>query len=55
MAQEVRGVVAPGRNERVRTETIVVPDPDPGPGKGAGTGSVWSQWTYVTVRPGSPS
>ncbi|CAM3882600.1 MULTISPECIES: S-(hydroxymethyl)mycothiol dehydrogenase [Streptomyces] len=30
MAQEVRGVVAPGRNEPVRVETIVVPDPGPG-------------------------
>ncbi|MGW1802162.1 hypothetical protein ACWCQN_41275 [Streptomyces sp. NPDC001984] len=25
------------------------------PTKGAQTGSVWSQWTYLTVRPGSPS
>lgn len=25
------------------------------PAKGAQTGSVWSQWTYFTVRPGSPS
>ncbi|MFF5431479.1 hypothetical protein ACFY5K_15500 [Streptomyces griseofuscus] len=25
------------------------------PAKGARTGSVWSQWTYFTVRPGSPS
>ncbi|MGW5428575.1 hypothetical protein ACWET9_15360 [Streptomyces sp. NPDC004059] len=25
------------------------------PAKGAQTGSVWSQWTYLTVRPGSPS
>ncbi|KNB53122.1 S-(hydroxymethyl)mycothiol dehydrogenase [Streptomyces caatingaensis] len=30
MAQEVRGVVAPGKNEPVRVETIVVPDPGPG-------------------------
>jgi S-(hydroxymethyl)mycothiol dehydrogenase len=30
MAQEVRGVIAPGRNEPVRIETIVVPDPGPG-------------------------
>ncbi|WP_052850231.1 S-(hydroxymethyl)mycothiol dehydrogenase [Streptomyces avicenniae] len=30
MAQEVRGVVAPGRNEPVRVETVVVPDPGPG-------------------------
>jgi S-(hydroxymethyl)mycothiol dehydrogenase len=30
MAQEVRGVVAPGRNEPVRVETIVIPDPGPG-------------------------
>ncbi|MEV4433324.1 S-(hydroxymethyl)mycothiol dehydrogenase [Streptomyces sp. NPDC049585] len=30
MAQEVRAVVAPGRNEPVRVETIVVPDPGPG-------------------------
>jgi S-(hydroxymethyl)mycothiol dehydrogenase len=30
MSQEVRGVVAPGRNERVRVETVVVPDPGPG-------------------------
>jgi S-(hydroxymethyl)mycothiol dehydrogenase len=30
MAQEVRGVVAPGKGEPVRTETIVVPDPGPG-------------------------
>ncbi|MEV7501768.1 hypothetical protein [Streptomyces sp. NPDC093018] len=25
------------------------------PAEGAQTGSVWSQWTYLTVRPGSPS
>lgn len=25
------------------------------PAKGAQTGSVWSQWTYLTVRPGRPS
>lgn len=25
------------------------------PANGAQTGSVWSQWTYLTVRPGSPS
>jgi hypothetical protein len=25
------------------------------PAKGAQTGSTWSQWTYLTVRPGSPS
>jgi S-(hydroxymethyl)mycothiol dehydrogenase len=30
MAQEVRGVIAPGRNEPVRVDTIVVPDPGPG-------------------------
>ncbi|MEU9862420.1 S-(hydroxymethyl)mycothiol dehydrogenase [Streptomyces sp. NPDC047971] len=30
MAQQVRGVVAPGRNEPVRVETIVIPDPGPG-------------------------
>ncbi|MFD7638919.1 alcohol dehydrogenase catalytic domain-containing protein, partial [Streptomyces sp. NPDC059873] len=30
MAQQVQGVVAPGRNEPVRVETIVVPDPGPG-------------------------
>ncbi|MEU3841363.1 S-(hydroxymethyl)mycothiol dehydrogenase [Streptomyces sp. NPDC028635] len=30
MAQEVRGVIAPGRDEPVRIETIVVPDPGPG-------------------------
>ncbi|GGU58232.1 oxidoreductase [Streptomyces albospinus] len=30
MAQEVRGVVAPGKNEPVRLETILVPDPGPG-------------------------
>ncbi|MFK8907308.1 S-(hydroxymethyl)mycothiol dehydrogenase [Streptomyces sp. YS-3] len=30
MPQQVRGVVAPGRNEPVRVETIVVPDPGPG-------------------------
>ncbi|WP_368397169.1 S-(hydroxymethyl)mycothiol dehydrogenase [Streptomyces sclerotialus] len=30
MAQEVRGVIAAGKNEPVRVETIVVPDPGPG-------------------------
>ncbi|MFG3498381.1 S-(hydroxymethyl)mycothiol dehydrogenase [Streptomyces sp. NPDC047928] len=30
MAQQVRGVVAPGRNEPVRVETILIPDPGPG-------------------------
>lgn len=30
MSQQVRGVVAPGRNESVRVETIVIPDPGPG-------------------------
>lgn len=30
MSQQVRGVVAPGRNEAVRVETIVIPDPGPG-------------------------
>ncbi|WP_399893818.1 S-(hydroxymethyl)mycothiol dehydrogenase [Streptomyces sp. BBFR51] len=30
MAQEVRGVIAPGKDEPVRIETIVVPDPGPG-------------------------
>ncbi|MEU1800068.1 MULTISPECIES: S-(hydroxymethyl)mycothiol dehydrogenase [unclassified Streptomyces] len=30
MTQHVRGVVAPGKGERVRIETIVVPDPGPG-------------------------
>ncbi|MFE7776785.1 S-(hydroxymethyl)mycothiol dehydrogenase [Streptomyces sp. NPDC057445] len=30
MAQQVQGVVAPGRNEPVRLETIVIPDPGPG-------------------------
>jgi S-(hydroxymethyl)mycothiol dehydrogenase len=30
MPQEVRGVVAPGKNETVRIETIVIPDPGPG-------------------------
>ena len=30
MAQRVRGVIAPGRGEPVRIETIVVPDPGPG-------------------------
>ncbi|MEU6876665.1 S-(hydroxymethyl)mycothiol dehydrogenase [Streptomyces sp. NPDC046712] len=30
MAQQVQGVIAPGRNEPVRVETIVVPDPGPG-------------------------
>ncbi|MGW2325515.1 S-(hydroxymethyl)mycothiol dehydrogenase [Streptomyces sp. NPDC001700] len=30
MTQHVRGVVAPGKGEQVRIETIVVPDPGPG-------------------------
>ncbi|WP_419992985.1 S-(hydroxymethyl)mycothiol dehydrogenase [Streptomyces boninensis] len=30
MAQEVRGVIAPGKNEPVRVETVVIPDPGPG-------------------------
>jgi S-(hydroxymethyl)mycothiol dehydrogenase len=30
MAQEVRGVIAPGKGEPVRLETVVVPDPGPG-------------------------
>ncbi|WP_181768944.1 S-(hydroxymethyl)mycothiol dehydrogenase [Streptomyces albidus (ex Kaewkla and Franco 2022)] len=30
MAQQVRGVIAPGKNEPVRVETVVVPDPAPG-------------------------
>ncbi|MCF3130053.1 S-(hydroxymethyl)mycothiol dehydrogenase [Streptomyces olivochromogenes] len=30
MAQEVRGVIAPGKDQPVRIETIVVPDPGPG-------------------------
>jgi S-(hydroxymethyl)mycothiol dehydrogenase len=30
MAQHVRGVIAPGRDEPVRVETVVVPDPGPG-------------------------
>ncbi|MDT0445313.1 S-(hydroxymethyl)mycothiol dehydrogenase [Streptomyces johnsoniae] len=30
MALEVRGVIAPGKDEPVRVETIVVPDPGPG-------------------------
>lgn len=30
MTQQVRGVVAPGKGEQVRIETIVVPDPGPG-------------------------
>jgi S-(hydroxymethyl)mycothiol dehydrogenase len=30
MSHEVRGVIAPGRGEAVRVETIVVPDPGPG-------------------------
>ncbi|MGW6795206.1 S-(hydroxymethyl)mycothiol dehydrogenase [Streptomyces chartreusis] len=30
MPQEVRGVVAPGKNQAVRIETIVIPDPGPG-------------------------
>ncbi|MEU2505628.1 S-(hydroxymethyl)mycothiol dehydrogenase [Streptomyces sp. NPDC007863] len=30
MPQHVRGVIAPGRNEPVRIETVVIPDPGPG-------------------------
>src|SRR2546422_10921807 len=30
MASEVRGVIAPGKGEPVRIETVVVPDPGPG-------------------------
>lgn len=30
MTQEVRGVIAPGKNEPVRVETVLVPDPGPG-------------------------
>ncbi|RFU36964.1 S-(hydroxymethyl)mycothiol dehydrogenase [Actinomadura logoneensis] len=30
MAQQVRGVIAPGKGQPVRIETIVVPDPGPG-------------------------
>ncbi|WP_155054118.1 alcohol dehydrogenase catalytic domain-containing protein, partial [Streptomyces blattellae] len=30
MTQEVHGVIAPGKDEPVRVETIVVPDPGPG-------------------------
>ncbi|MFJ3902712.1 S-(hydroxymethyl)mycothiol dehydrogenase [Streptomyces sp. NPDC090025] len=30
MPQQVQGVIAPGRNEPVRIETIVIPDPGPG-------------------------
>ncbi|MER7663208.1 MULTISPECIES: S-(hydroxymethyl)mycothiol dehydrogenase [unclassified Streptomyces] len=30
MSQQVQGVIAPGKNEPVRVETIVVPDPGPG-------------------------
>ncbi|MEO3975379.1 S-(hydroxymethyl)mycothiol dehydrogenase [Streptomyces sp. CAU 1734] len=30
MSQQVRGVIAPGRDEPVRVETIVIPDPGPG-------------------------
>jgi S-(hydroxymethyl)mycothiol dehydrogenase len=30
MSQQVRGVIAPGKGEPVRVETIVVPDPGPG-------------------------
>jgi S-(hydroxymethyl)mycothiol dehydrogenase len=33
MAQEVRGVIAPGKGEPVRVDTVVVPDPGPGPGE----------------------
>ncbi|MEU3417688.1 hypothetical protein AB0F39_03945 [Streptomyces murinus] len=37
-------------NDRYRIRGHYTP-----PAKGAWTGSVWSQWTYFTVRPGSPS
>ncbi|MBW8796272.1 MAG: hypothetical protein JF597_22535 [Streptomyces sp.] len=37
-------------NDHYRTRGHYTP-----PAKGAQTGSVWSQWTYLTVRPGSPS
>ncbi|MEU5158134.1 S-(hydroxymethyl)mycothiol dehydrogenase [Streptomyces sp. NPDC020875] len=30
MSQQVRGVIAPGKDEPVRVETIIVPDPGPG-------------------------
>lgn len=30
MSQQVQGVIAPGKNEPVRVETIVIPDPGPG-------------------------
>ncbi|MCH0566522.1 MULTISPECIES: S-(hydroxymethyl)mycothiol dehydrogenase [unclassified Streptomyces] len=30
MAQEVRGVIAPGKNQPVRVDTVLVPDPGPG-------------------------
>ncbi|HWM35850.1 MAG TPA: S-(hydroxymethyl)mycothiol dehydrogenase, partial [Streptomyces sp.] len=30
MVQRVRGVIAPGKNEPVRVETVIVPDPGPG-------------------------
>jgi S-(hydroxymethyl)mycothiol dehydrogenase len=30
MAQRVRGVIAPGKDEPVRIETVVIPDPGPG-------------------------
>ena len=30
MASEVRGVIAPGKGQPVRIETVVVPDPGPG-------------------------
>ncbi|GAA2442862.1 S-(hydroxymethyl)mycothiol dehydrogenase [Streptomyces mauvecolor] len=30
MSQQVQGVIAPGKNQPVRVETIVVPDPGPG-------------------------
>jgi S-(hydroxymethyl)mycothiol dehydrogenase len=30
MGQQVRGVIAPGRNEPVRVETLTIPDPGPG-------------------------
>ncbi|MFE2423176.1 hypothetical protein [Streptomyces hokutonensis] len=37
-------------NDRYRIRGHYTP-----PAKGAQTGSVWSNWTYLTVRPGSPS
>ncbi|CAO0829039.1 Oxidoreductase OS=Streptomyces microflavus OX=1919 GN=G3I39_16800 PE=3 SV=1 [Streptomyces microflavus] len=30
MPQQVQGVIAPGKNEPVRVETIAIPDPGPG-------------------------